>query len=63
MVYAFLFIDGYRNAKGKGSNQSYMLFWSHRRGKLASGKDAAVQGDLQVKRTLRGQILRAYHSR
>lgn len=40
-----------------------MLFWSHRGGELASGKDVAVQGDLQVKRTLHGQILRAHHSR
>jgi hypothetical protein len=40
-----------------------MLFWSHRRWELSGGKDAAVQGDLKLKRALQGQILRAYNSR
>jgi hypothetical protein len=38
------------------SKQAYMFFWSHRGGEMASGKDAAVQGDLQAKRAQRGQI-------
>jgi hypothetical protein len=62
MVYAFSFIDGHRNAEGKVSR---LTCCSGRieGGELASGKDVSVQGDLQVKRTLHGQILRARHSR
>ncbi len=44
----------------KESKRAHVLFWSHRGGELASGKDEAVEGDLQVKRALSGQILRAY---
>lgn len=58
-----LFIYGWLSKCERESKEAYMLFWSHRGGKLASGKDTTVQRDLQVKRAQRGQILRAHHSR
>jgi hypothetical protein len=58
-----LFIYRWLSKCERECKHAYMLFWSHRGGELASGKDAAVQRDLQVKRALHGQILRAHHTR